>query len=258
MKGKIRKYIRALLPRSIRQRKILFGPLSGNSIVTSWYNYPAALLGYTERALLEWLDKNVNSGETWLDVGAHYGFTAIALSKLVVPAGRVFAFEPMLSTAGYLDQTRQANRFHQMAVIPFALGEGSKLTTIKLPVTRGMVDGTIAHTDWEETVFVAGLDWLWPQICGGDAKIDGIKIDVQGMELQTLQGMIGILKTYQPKLVIEFHSGVNRDHVLSLLESAGYSREAIPIEAVAVEDQPGYLDNRSYAFVSRDGYIGEG
>jgi hypothetical protein len=34
------------------------------------------------------------------DIGAHYGYTAIALCKLVGPSRRVFAFEPMLKTAG--------------------------------------------------------------------------------------------------------------------------------------------------------------
>jgi hypothetical protein len=34
-------------------------------------------------------------------------------------------------------------------------------------------------------------------------RIDGIKIDVQGMEIQVLTGMVGLLKTSKPKLVVE-------------------------------------------------------
>ena len=68
--------------------------------MTSWHDYPAAILGRTEGALLAYFAKHASSGETWLDVGAHYGYTAIALSKLVGGNGRVFAFEPMLNTAG--------------------------------------------------------------------------------------------------------------------------------------------------------------
>jgi len=50
--------------------------------------------------LLEWFSKNVAPVETWLDVGAHYGYTAIALRRLVGENGRVIAFEPMLSATG--------------------------------------------------------------------------------------------------------------------------------------------------------------
>lgn len=240
--------LRQLLPRYEKRHMILSGSLKGMQIVTSWHNFPAAILGYTEGPLLAWFAQNVRLGETWLDVGAHYGYTAIALSNLIGASGRVFAFEPMLSTVGYLNQTRQANHFRQITIIPFALGDKTRLSTIQLPVTRGMVDSTLAHADWEETILVAGLDWLWPQICGSVPQIDGIKIDVQGMEIQVLRGMAETLRQQHPRLVLEVHRGVSRFELLDLLESAGYSRRATPIEPVEGEIEPRYVDDRSYAF----------
>lgn len=248
MNHRIKRFIRSLLPRKMKPHRIFAGHLRGKRIVTSWHDYPAAILGYTESPLLAWFDKNVKSGQTWLDIGAHYGYTAIALSKLVGQKGRVFAFEPMLATAGYLTQTREHNRFSQLTVLPLALANNDGFELSQLPVIRGMVDSTIEQNTWMETFLVAGLDWLWPQICGQNARIDGIKIDVQGMELQTLRGMKQALINHQPKLVVEFHAGVNRDDVLALLESVGHSREATPIEPVEGEDQARYLDDRSYAF----------
>src|SRR2546421_9928625 len=99
--------IRRLLPRAVRPRRILAGPLRGASIYTSWHDYPGAILGTTERPLLEWFGRNILPGETWIDIGAHYGYTAIALCRLVGPAGRVVAFEPVLSTAGRVARTRE-------------------------------------------------------------------------------------------------------------------------------------------------------
>ena len=72
--------------------------LRGAWLVTSWHDYPAGLAGRTERALLEWFAQNVHQGETWLDVGAHYGYTTIALGRLVGSHGRVFTFEPVPAT----------------------------------------------------------------------------------------------------------------------------------------------------------------
>jgi hypothetical protein len=76
MDEKIKRFLRRFLPRNIRSQRIFWGPLRGHKIVTSWYDYPSAILGRTERALIEWFSRNVKVNETWLDVGAHYGYTA--------------------------------------------------------------------------------------------------------------------------------------------------------------------------------------
>src|SRR5437870_10702962 len=120
--SRLKGQIRRLLPRGVRPHRILSGPLRGLRIVTSWHDYPAAILGRTERALLDWFEHNVGAGETWLDVGAHYGYTALALSRLVGPQGRVFAFEPMIATCGHLARTRTLNGLRQLTVVPCGLG----------------------------------------------------------------------------------------------------------------------------------------
>jgi len=116
------------MPKTVRSHRILAGRLRGYRIVTSWHDYPAAILGRTEQALLTWFDRHVQIGETWLDVGAHYGYTAIALSRLVGPGGRVFAFEPEVATAGCLGRTRDANRLPQLIVIPLGLADPQTVT----------------------------------------------------------------------------------------------------------------------------------
>ena len=248
MNPTLKSFLRAWLPRTIRRQHILAGPLRGQHIVTSWHDYPAAILGRTERLLLDWFDTNVGSGETWLDVGAHYGYTAIALSRLVGPSGRVFAFEPTVSTAGYLSQTRLLNHFPQLTVLPLALGAPKDLELKQLPTVRGMVDSTKQEGEWIETILVARLDWLWPKICGRRERVDGIKIDVQGMELEVLRGMAELLKAFKPKLVVEVHYGVDRSEFLNLIETLGYSGRGVPVEPIEGEVEPQYVDNRSYAF----------
>ena len=252
MTGQFKSFLRMLLPHTIRPHAILAGPLRGYRIVTSWRDYPAAILGRTERPLLDWFAANVKSGETWLDIGAHYGYTAISLCRLVRSSGRVFAFEPMLSTAGYVTQTRHLNNFSQLSVLPFGLAAPETLEMKQLSVTRGMVDSTLGKdegcTEWQEAILVARFDWLWQRICGGREQINGIKIDVQGMEIEVLQGIIETLRQQKPKLVIEMHRDVDREELLGLIELTGYSRQATPIEPIEGEIEPRYVDDRSYAF----------
>lgn len=244
----IKERIRKFLPSSKRYHRILSGRLEGKRIVTSWYDYPAAILGRTERPLLSWFSNNIDPGETWLDIGAHYGYTAIALSCYVGTKGRVFAFEPVLCTAGYLTQTRVLNGCANLTVIPLGLGNSDKISIIQLPTVRGMADSIIDQSGWTENIILSSLDWIWPKINNGDERINGIKIDVQGMEIMVLQGMREYLRSYKPKLIIEVHADVDRDELLDILKRAGYDQPAIPIEPIEGEVEPRYIDNRSYVF----------
>ena len=244
--------VRRLLPKRIKGHRILAGRLKGMRIVTSWHDYPAAITGRTERSLLEWFAENVRPGETWLDVGAHYGYTAMALSRFVGPKGRVFAFEPALRTAGCLAETRRMNRLSQLIVIPMGLANPAALGLDLLCVTRGMADATLAKRPESgramEPIVLARLDWLWPQVCRSRSEIHGLKIDVQGMELEALRGMCETLRKGRPKLVLELHTGVDRGALLDILGDAGYERVGTPVEPVLGEEEAQYIDDRSYSF----------
>jgi FkbM family methyltransferase len=252
MNESLKASIRKLLPKQFRPHRIMSGPLSGMRIVTSWNDYPSAILGYNESALLKWLGQNVKAGETWLDVGAHYGYTTLAMSRLVGSGGRVFTFEPTLSTAGCVSKTVMLNKLNQVTVVPMGLGSPATLELVRIGTSRGMSDRTLnGKGESEVTIFVASFDWLWPQLSGPNARIDGVKIDVQGMELEVLRGMSTWLRAWKPKLAVEVHEGVDRKVLLALIESFGYSPDSKPIDPVDGETASGYHDNHSYAFTAR-------
>jgi FkbM family methyltransferase len=179
----------------------------------------------------------------------------------------------MMSTAGCVTQTRELNKFLQLVVLPLGLANPETLEMRQLPVTRGMVDSTLCKKEgggrkaegrrqkaegggqkdeeqaiWQETIMLARFDWLWQQICGKNERIDGVKIDVQGMEIEVFQGMMETLRRQQPKLIVEVHRGVDRDQMLDLIETVGYSRRALPIEPIEGEVEPQYLNDLSYYF----------
>jgi FkbM family methyltransferase len=241
--------VRSMAPRQLKKHRILSGPLRGFFIVTSWQHYHTGIIGSTEPSLIAWFNKTAQPGETWLDIGANYGYTALAIRRQVGSQGRVFAFEPKLSTCGCLSQTMLLNSLPEVTVIPMALGSPESVELKQLVTIGGMVASTPAAGESVETIVVARLDWLWPHLCGPRERIDGVKIDVQGMELQVLNGMTGLLKMHHPKLVVELHSGVDRTALLELLERCGYSRHGTPVYSVPGEEQePQYYDNFSYAF----------
>jgi FkbM family methyltransferase len=248
MNERLKEGLRSLIPRSLAGHRIIGGPLRGSKIVTSWHDYPAAILGRTELPLLEWFANNVGKGETWLDIGAHYGYTTIALCKLVGAAGHVYAFEPMLNTAGCVSRARFLNDLSQMTVIPIALGNSADLAMSSLFTVRGMVDSTLQDTEGiKESFLISRLDWLWPKISEPNSRIDGIKIDVQGMEIKVLEGMVEVVRRYRPRLLVELHAGVSRPKLLDVIASMGYLRRAVPVEPLPGEMDPVYAD-RTYLF----------
>jgi len=241
----VKEVIRTLLPRRARPHRIWRGPLRGRIIVTSWHDYPGAILGRTELGLVNWFQGNVNVGETWLDIGAHYGYTAIALAERVGPTGRVFAFEPALDTAGRLSLTKSMNRLDWLAVIPLGLASSAGIQLIKVPMVRGMAEYGDSREVSQQVCFVR-FDEIWPSLSNDAPKIHGVKIDVQGAEYDVVMGMRRYLEEYLPTLVVEFHAGVDRTHFISFLQSVGYAPDGHGVDGGA--PSPRYVDDHSYVF----------
>jgi FkbM family methyltransferase len=136
--------------------------------------------------------------------------------------------------------TRQLNGCAQLRIAPFALGEEPGMHSFHLPVYRGMADSTLRVGDWDEPLLVTSFDHIWPALETSCECVHGVKIDVQGMEIDVLKGMRQMLLRDHPKLVVEFHKGVDRRVALNLLASVGYDVSEHPADQIA--------DDTSYAF----------
>src|SRR5205823_451700 len=117
--------------------------------------------------------------------------------------------------------TRQLNSLRQLQIVPLGLAACPATETRRLPLVRGMADSTITRGAWEEPISVASFDAIWPSLCEQNPVVHGVKIDVQGMELEVIAGMRNTLVSQHPKLIVEFHSGVDRAHALELLSQCG-------------------------------------
>jgi FkbM family methyltransferase len=164
-------------------------------------------------------------------------------------AGRVVAFEPVLSTAGCVARTRELNGLRQLMIVPMGLASNASLETRRLPTVRGMADSTVSPGGWEEQISVASFDTIWNLLCEENPAVHGVKIDVQGMELEVIEGMRHTLRAQHPKLIVEFHRGVDRSQALALLGDCGYSAPGAPIEFD--RSSPPYQDDKSYLFLNQ-------
>jgi hypothetical protein len=80
--------------------------------------------------------------------------------------------------------------------------------------------------------------------------VNGIKIDVQGMEIQVLEGMAELARKYRPKLLVEVHKGVSRTKLLEVIAFIGYQPRGTAVEPLPGETDPLYVDDRTYLFTA--------
>ncbi|HUP19309.1 MAG TPA: FkbM family methyltransferase [Gemmatimonadota bacterium] len=203
---------RLLTPVTLRVRGgplkgLRWSPASGSRFVRGDYE------SYNVPAFLE----AVNRGEVVYDVGAHVGyFTAIA-SLRVGPAGRVVAFEPRPVNLGLLRRHVEANRLENVTVVDAGVGRESGEAHFEEGTGSGT--GKISRTG-RLTVRVVRLDDVVGQ--EGFPPPDFIKIDVEGGELDVLEGARHLLERGRPRLLVGIHGPEMRRECTALLEELGY------------------------------------
>ncbi|MFP3389260.1 FkbM family methyltransferase [Brevibacillus sp. SIMBA_040] len=160
--------------------------------------------GLYEDYVINLLRKVVQPDYVCLDIGANLGTISLALSYLA-PSGKVYAFEPSSINYHFLTKTLEDNQIQNVEPVP--LGVFDRNGTIEFcEVDRGggwsfvASEATSAATD---TITCTRLDdWVAEKNL---SRIDLIKIDVEGSEVQALTGAVQTFKNFNPDLVIEFN-----------------------------------------------------
>ena len=152
--------------------------------------------------------KTIRPGWTVVEIGANLGYFTNLFQALVGTNGQLHAFEPVPSTFQQLQSSLPKGGNHCTL---YNLGTAKKTgeVTFHIPLndhgqaTMSPHDcNTWKSRDIEEvTCSVIKLDEFRP--ISSLAKIDFIKIDVEGAELPSLQGAKCILKKHKPILFVE-------------------------------------------------------
>jgi precorrin-6B methylase 2 len=133
----------------------------------------------------------VRPGFNSFDVGGQGGYVALMLAKLS-KGGRVVSFECDPEAVAVMRETFERNPFPIEAVQTFV--------------------GKIGGDDRTTLDTVADKTFM----------PDFIKIDVEGAELEVLQGAYGIFSSRKPSLILETHSMELETACIDLLRGYGY------------------------------------
>jgi FkbM family methyltransferase len=140
-----------------------------------------------------------------VDAGANAGIFSVPLATAIKPkGGRVFSFEVQKSLAYALSGTAVLNDLDNLNV--FNCGLGDKIDTLKMPYvdyTDGTDYGIVTLVNQDsiqssEVVDIYPLDHF--ELDG----LDFLKIDIEGMEIEALNGAEQTIKKYRPWMFIEF------------------------------------------------------
>jgi FkbM family methyltransferase len=213
---------------------ILSGPARGMRINLHG-SAVAFATGTAERPLQSALARELRAGATFFDIGANVGFITLLAARLVGPTGRVVAFEPVPANAAAVRENLALNgidwvEVHETAVARSAgraslivsdVSAFSRLASINVPTgARESIEVAVNSID----EFVAN---------GARTAPDVVKIDVEGAELEVIEGMRETLAEHHPVLLCEVHD-CNAEYV-ELMRSLDY--ETVNLDAdVPVEE----------------------
>lgn len=163
-----------------------------------------------------------------LDIGAALGHYSWVLNR---KSRRIIAFEPGKVHADFLQHglfgtnielIRSAVGNTEGVVSMYTPGDDANaLASATLSETNPVASAKNLHVD---QVPVVKLDIFLEQTLSASERVDLIKIDVEGFELEVLKGGLQRIKTDLPVIIIEIESRHNDNYaqVFDLLRSIGY------------------------------------
>lgn len=188
--------------------------------------------GNYEPEVLAVLRRHLVPGDTFVDVGASFGYFSTQMGRHVGPRGTVIAFEPGPQNQSLLLLNLSTNGVVGAEVHQLALSDKPGLFAYSRSGANGVVSifggdpRELAHHD---LVSASTLD----RELGGRA-VSVIKIDVEGAEGLVLFGGRSTLQSSAPTIVFEFSppalesvSKMQGPDVLGLLVELGYSIDVI-------------------------------
>jgi len=193
---------------------IIYVPLDGGSFILVQKEYESWMQRYLK----------LEKGSVFIDVGANVGKYSLALSKIIGDSGKIVAVEPVPRTFDALAQAVKINGLSN--IIPLNIACWSENTKLDIFLSEYSGSCSIKRNFGLGHVIVEAktLDSLVNEL--GLNRVDFVKIDVEGSELEVLEGMKNTLKTYRPRIVIELREQY-KDPLLSLMEHFDYSCELI-------------------------------
>ncbi len=183
-----------------------------------------------------------------IDIGAHVGLVTLPVASVLDPEGVVVAFEPSRVNRAFLDRHIELNALSsRVRVEPFLVGarELDEVAFFELDKASGMntvVAGVLSGSARQISVPQTSLDAYCAR---HHISPEVIKIDVEGAELDVLEGARQVMLRQRPLVFLSVHPrqiaslGRTTDELAQLIDEAGYDCRQIdgsPVDLFALRE----------------------
>lgn len=191
--------------------------------------------------------RGLRPGAVFVDVGAHIGWFTTLAARAAGPTGRVLAIEPFPPSRRMLERNVSLNGPAAVTIRAEAIGAAPGSAT--LGAQRGSDTGSVtagprAHHD-VHVVTRATLDTLVEE--EGIAEVDLLKVDVEGLEMEVLEGAPAtLLRT--SAVLIELNrsaltsNGTSPELLADRLRAAGFIRHTLLGQQATARGLPAFTN----------------
>lgn len=201
------------------------------------------LFGSYELPTVRFIRSIMRSGDVAIDVGAQIGYLTLAMATSSNGNVRVISFEPEATNIQRLKTNLSLNPGLDVAIVEKAASNVNGMLRLFLSHDHNsgthstIPNGVNVSSDFVEIPSVT-LDTYVAQ--NGISSIRLIKIDVEGGELEVIQGAAGLLQKHRPILVMEMSDalqaarGFSTPEFKKLLADQNYSSFTISANGMLV------------------------
>lgn len=177
-----------------------------------WGTEMRFLLGFYEAESVRMCKRFIKPGMNVIDVGGDIGYYSILFSKLVGDSGKVFVFEP--DPGSFKILTKNIKNINRNNVYLVEMAVSNKSGTVDFFEMKGPGKHSLFNVSKEDDNFViknkisVKATTLDEFVQGhGNPKIDFIKIDIEGGEINALRGMKNVIaKSEKLIAMVEFNT----------------------------------------------------
>lgn len=215
-------------------KKLLFKILSQRAYLKTlhrsfYFLYDLGYLKKDQRFKFHYMVKEIIEPEfTVVDIGANLGYFSKNFARLA-NKGKLISIEPV--PVFFETLSHFMKKFPHVTLYNVALGTEKGTITMVLPKSNGMIRTGLPHIaeseeekkqhDTQDVEIVKGSELL-----SGLDRLDYIKCDIEGYELNVFQEIKPILEKHLPYVQIEI-SEKNLEPMLDLFKSLGYTQFGI-------------------------------